>query len=225
MTTAKNSSKRQQLITKIHIAKSQLNLDDDTYRALLNNAVGKTSCRDMQFGELYQVYEAMKTKGFKPKPTANSQRRGSHSPKSQEQQIDKLRALWITMFQHGMIADGSEAALLAWVKRQSSQLNGGVGIDSLEWLQQNTRMTNAVLESLKQWQQRIERKWQHEDILRIEQCRAAVPTASRTKVIGYLLDQKEIMWWPEFAELNIEDSPTHLRNRNQLKGMNHGKED
>ncbi|CAA0097745.1 Uncharacterised protein [BD1-7 clade bacterium] len=155
MTTTKNHSKRHQLITKIHIAKSQLALDDDTYRALLKNTVGKTSCRNMQFGELYQVYEAMKAKGFKPKPT-NTQRRGEKSPPSRGQQIDKIRALWITLGQQNNITDASEAALLAWVKRQTSRLNGGLGVDSLEWLQRDPHMTNRILESLKQWQKRLQ---------------------------------------------------------------------
>ena len=35
------------LIQLIHIAKSELGLEDDVYREVLANTTGKTSCKDM----------------------------------------------------------------------------------------------------------------------------------------------------------------------------------
>lgn len=43
---------RKSLIAKIHIGKNKLGLDDETYRSLLANATGKTSCTEMSDGEL-----------------------------------------------------------------------------------------------------------------------------------------------------------------------------
>lgn len=57
---------RKSLITKIHIGKKALNLDDDTYRFLLNRITSKTSCKDMTIPELNLVLNAMKKAGFKP---------------------------------------------------------------------------------------------------------------------------------------------------------------
>lgn len=56
---------RKSLIAKIHIGKNQLGLDDETYRSLLANATGKTSCTEMSDGELHQVLNVMVQKGFK----------------------------------------------------------------------------------------------------------------------------------------------------------------
>lgn len=56
---------RKRLIAKIHIGKSQLGLDDETYRGLLANTTGKTSCTEMSDDELHQVLNVMVQKGFK----------------------------------------------------------------------------------------------------------------------------------------------------------------
>ncbi|WP_323968253.1 phage protein GemA/Gp16 family protein [Klebsiella pneumoniae] len=62
----------------IHIAKSQLALDDDTYRSLLGAVVpGKSSCREMTIIELQNVIQALEAKGFKSKPQRRSKRRMS----------------------------------------------------------------------------------------------------------------------------------------------------
>lgn len=68
-----------------------------------------------------------------------------------------MRAIWIEMHKAGIVRDGSEAALTAYAKRMSSQLNGGIGVDSLEWLERDTQLAIAVLEALKQWQRRTAR--------------------------------------------------------------------
>lgn len=56
---------RKNLIAKIHIGKSQLGLDDETYRQLLVSTTGKTSCTEMTESELQQVLNVMVQKGFK----------------------------------------------------------------------------------------------------------------------------------------------------------------
>jgi len=60
-------SNRQRLIAQIHIGKQQLGMDDDTYRALLKSATGKTSSANMGVMDLHKVVEAMKQRGFKVK--------------------------------------------------------------------------------------------------------------------------------------------------------------
>lgn len=59
------SNQRQALIAKIHIAKNQLKLDEDTYRQMLQGLTGKASCRLMKIADLNKVLEAMKRRGFK----------------------------------------------------------------------------------------------------------------------------------------------------------------
>ncbi|OOF59312.1 gp16 family protein [Rodentibacter myodis] len=53
------------LVTKIHIGKTQLGMDDETYRQLLINTTGIASCSLMNEEQLQQVLNAMVKKGFK----------------------------------------------------------------------------------------------------------------------------------------------------------------
>lgn len=134
---------KNQLIKLIHIAKRDLQLDDDTYRQLLITVTGKSSTRDMIVPQLDTVLGAMKKHGFKIKAVkkANSTRPLDDSPQSR-----KIRALWLEMADAGIIRDRSEAALARWVKRET-------GVDSLQWL--NSEQASVIIEKLKQWQRRV----------------------------------------------------------------------
>ncbi|AIA72716.1 putative phage regluatory protein [Pectobacterium atrosepticum SCRI1043] len=134
---------KNQLIKLIHIAKRDLQLDDDTYRQLLITVTGKTSTRDMTVPQLDNVLSAMKKRGFKIKAAkkANSSRPLDDSPQSR-----KIRSLWLEMADAGIIRDRSEAALARWVKRET-------GVDSLQWL--NSEQASIIIEKLKQWQRRV----------------------------------------------------------------------
>lgn len=46
---------RASLITLIHVAKNKLQLDDDTYRSVLQNATGEISCRKLTVSQLGKV--------------------------------------------------------------------------------------------------------------------------------------------------------------------------
>ena len=54
---------RKEMIKKIHIAKADLGLDGDRYRALLSGVTGKESCKDMDLRELNAVYRQMEKDG------------------------------------------------------------------------------------------------------------------------------------------------------------------
>lgn len=54
-----------QLIRLIHVAKTQLGMDDETYRAKLDALTGKTSCSQMSLDQLNAVYQSFKDAGFK----------------------------------------------------------------------------------------------------------------------------------------------------------------
>lgn len=61
------SNAKMAMMAKVHIAKKQLNLDDDTYRDVLWRVTGKRSCKDMILSELEAVIKDMESKGFAPK--------------------------------------------------------------------------------------------------------------------------------------------------------------
>lgn len=147
---------RKAALAQIHIAKKQLALDEEIYREMLENLTGKRSCSEMAIGELYKVIKHLENVGFKRNRGGQpaSRRKQYYSPKSQGQIIDVMRAIWIEMHKEGIVRDGSELALTHWAKRASSQRNGGIGVDSLEWLERDTKLASRVLEDLKQWRKR-----------------------------------------------------------------------
>ncbi|XLM22170.1 regulatory protein GemA, partial [Chromobacterium piscinae] len=56
---------RQRLIRLIHVAKRELALDDDSYRAILQRIGRQASAADLSVPELNQVLEYLKRNGFK----------------------------------------------------------------------------------------------------------------------------------------------------------------
>ncbi|EDN2204868.1 regulatory protein GemA [Salmonella enterica] len=134
--------KRSNIIQLIHIAKSQMGMDIDTYRQMLLSITGKTSTSDMNPGQLNKVLAAMKGKGFVVKPSSKAR---TTRPLADYPQAKKLRALWLEMYAQGIVRDSSEEALRRWVKRET-------GVDGLQWLEADKAST--AIEKLKKWQER-----------------------------------------------------------------------
>ncbi|CAM3168875.1 gp16 family protein [Moritella viscosa] len=145
-------SNRNQLIKLIHVAKRKLALEDDVYRLILTRETNKQSCSHMSIGELESVLLAMKQAGFKPlsngHKTAVKKRLSPQSGQAKHGQIDKIRAIWITMYQHDIVKDRSETALDAYVRRVTSNQ-----IDHVGWC--DSRRASQILESLKRWHRRV----------------------------------------------------------------------
>lgn len=136
---------RKKLIQLIHIAKSQLHLDDDTYRAMLTAQTGKNSTKNMTLAELRTVFEDLKTKGFKTTP-AKSTKFKRDSSMAGDNQSKLIRHLWLSLHALGEVRDPRESALANYVKRQT-------GVQFLQWLTMSQAST--VIESLKKWEMRI----------------------------------------------------------------------
>lgn len=62
MATAADLRKRE--LAAIHVAKTQLGLDDDTYRAVLETLTGKRSAADLDWAGRKKVLDHLKSKGF-----------------------------------------------------------------------------------------------------------------------------------------------------------------
>ena len=133
---------RQRLIQLIHIAKNKLQLDEDTYRQMLQGLTGKASTKSMDVSDLNKVLDAMKKKGFRISPAKKAQYR---LPLDDHTQSRKIRALWLEMAAAGIVRDRSEQALARWVKRET-------GISALRWL--SNEQASGVIEKLKKWQHR-----------------------------------------------------------------------
>jgi phage gp16-like protein len=107
-------------LAKLHIAKKQLGLDDDTWRDLLERETGKRSSKDMSDRERGRVLDVLKNNGFKP--VSKGSRKGIEG-----KYAPKLQALWIAGYNLGLIRNRDDAALLAFIKRQT-------GIDHTRFL-------------------------------------------------------------------------------------------
>ncbi|WP_413112387.1 phage protein GemA/Gp16 family protein [Thaumasiovibrio sp. DFM-14] len=57
-------------------------------------------------------------------------------------EIDKIRALWISMHKNGIVCDSSETALNKFVKRMT-------GVENVGWLDKG--QASVVIEGLKSW--------------------------------------------------------------------------
>ena len=107
----------------INIAKSQLGLDEDTYRALLTRVTGKNSLRAMSGAEHKMVIDEMKRLGF----TVTS-RKVRLAP-STKPYIRLIHALWKNCHRLGVIENGSRAALRAFCKRFVAHGHDSVAVD------------------------------------------------------------------------------------------------
>jgi hypothetical protein len=85
-----------QLLAKIHIAKKQLCLDDDTYRAMLENLTGKTSSKDLTDKQLVGVIGHLQRSGWQAKAKAKKYddmgKRDRHA--ATPAQLRLIEALW-----------------------------------------------------------------------------------------------------------------------------------
>ncbi|EHA6362457.1 DUF1018 domain-containing protein [Salmonella enterica] len=139
---------RASLITLMHVARRELRLDEDTYKDALRTATGKTSCRDMTLPELSKALAAFKKRGFKvrSKPQNRALKPATVTA--------KIRAIWRLMHAQGFLGSDSEAALNAWVRKQTASQNGGKGVANYQWLEREPALASDVLERLKRWHRR-----------------------------------------------------------------------
>lgn len=102
---AKVSTAKMAMMAKIHIAKKELGLDDDTYRDVLWRVTGKRSCKKMLIGELEAVVKDMEASGFKPKTTPKHGKKPTVT-KRRQGLIDKIEAILADMGLHWNYAHG-----------------------------------------------------------------------------------------------------------------------
>lgn len=126
---------KQRLIKLIHIAKSQLGMDDDTYRLMLNNIGKANSTTKMTIAQLEKVLEHLKCCGFKVVATQSR-------VLASDAQSKKLRALWLCLHSAGEVRSGDEKSLAAFVKRHTK-------VEALQWL--SSHQASMMIERLKKW--------------------------------------------------------------------------
>jgi phage gp16-like protein len=124
---------RRALLAKVHLAKKDLRLDDDTYRDILERITGRRSSAECSVGELETLVAHFRAQGFVPKVVGGGKsgtapvldrRRAADHPVAK-----KARAMWISLHQLGVVENPSEQALEAFAKRQ-------LGVERMQWMDQ-----------------------------------------------------------------------------------------
>jgi phage gp16-like protein len=126
-------------LAAIHVGKKALRLEDEDYRALLERVTGKRSAKDLSAAELGNVLAEMRRLGFAPAsspPRASARRATGHF-------AAKLQALWIAGYNLGIVQNRDDAAMLAFVERQT-------GLSHTRFLTDSDDARKAI-EALKAW--------------------------------------------------------------------------
>jgi hypothetical protein len=132
------------LIKLLHVARRDLQIDEDTWRAMLLEQTGKRSSKDLTPQQLERVLGHLKTRGFKVRKPVDAKPRPERRPLDTAADSKKARTVWLLLAEIGAVRDPSEVALNAYVRRQA-------GVDDLRWV---TDML-PIIEGLKAWAARL----------------------------------------------------------------------
>jgi len=140
--TAARAGQHAALVRQLHVAKSWLKLDDDTYRAAIAaRSAGKTSSKACTVAELLAIVEHFHAAGF-PRPDGGSKRRPLSAPQR------KMWSLWQQLADTGRVRDRTMKGLIAWIKAQTAN-----HVEALAFL--TPAQERTLIESLKQWVDRV----------------------------------------------------------------------
>lgn len=142
-------------IKRIHIAKSALGMDEDTYRAVIQRiSRGRTaSSKELTDAERAAVMKHMRACGFTPRP----QRASGHVITRPE--MTKLRAMWWRLSEQAAVTRpggpaACDEAVAAWAERQLS-----TDAPPLEHIRfASAEQWQRLVESMKKWLTRVERQ-------------------------------------------------------------------
>lgn len=129
-------------IAKVKIAIKQLDMDDHSYRAMLERITGNRSLTLCLEGEIDDVLRELERLGFSAQaPKAASPRKLDDSPEGK-----LIRAIWLQLHAIGEVKNPSEAALQAYVLRVGK-------VSAIQWL--SSSKVELVVETLKKWAVRV----------------------------------------------------------------------
>lgn len=125
------------MIAAIHALKRNAGLaDDDTYRDFLRREAGVASAKDLSVREAQRVI--VKLRDLADGGTIKGHVAGLDGPIGA-----KLRALWISGYNLGIVRDRSDKAVLSYLQRQT-------GVSHVRFLQ-DSRAGSSAIEGLKSW--------------------------------------------------------------------------
>lgn len=131
-------NKTTKLIQLIHVAKTQLRLDDELYREVLESCTGKTSSKQLTIPQLEAVLNRMKQLGF----NVESKDKTGVKNLADDAQSKLIRHLWLQLHSAGQVRNSSETALGKFVENK-------VGVSALQFL--STQNADMIIKHLRQW--------------------------------------------------------------------------
>lgn len=120
-------------IKMIHVAKREIGIADDDYRAMLERITGSSSLRAMTDRQHQQVIGEMKRLGFQVRQGTAGRLQGPYAA--------KLLALWLSGWNLGVVRSRNSDAMIKFVERQT-------GISHVRWVRDHDDAMKA-LEGLK----------------------------------------------------------------------------
>jgi phage gp16-like protein len=139
---------RRPMLAKIAIARKQLALHEDSYRAILQRITGQDSATKLDGHGLHAVLEEFKRLGWKAK-------KGALRPLSPQAQVRMIYAVWGDIRPH-LVSSRDDSALRSFVQRQTKTDENPAGVSAPEFLKPAD--ANKVLEGLKAWRVRLRRQ-------------------------------------------------------------------
>ena len=131
-------------IKKIHALKGALQMDDETYRAVLKEYGVKSSTK-LSIAKADELLQDLEGKAValgvweSRKPARKAK---ITTPLADDPQSKKIRQLWIELHDAGKVKNPAESAMVTYVKRMT-------GVAALQWL--NVKQASTVIEALKKW--------------------------------------------------------------------------
>jgi len=133
------------MLAKVHIARKDLALTEDCYRAVLSRITGQESSKGLTDAQLDKVLAEFKRLGWKPKSKATAADGQRYRPASGRVHVRKVFAIWGDMCKANIPVIANRAGLLAFVQRMT-------GVDDPEWM--TPQQAQIVTEALKSWRAR-----------------------------------------------------------------------
>ncbi|WP_275789724.1 regulatory protein GemA [Pararhizobium gei] len=107
----------------INIARQQLSIEEEAYRALLVRVTGVASLKEMSGRQHIAVIDELKRLGFRVKAG------GKTLPPSPKPYIRLIHALWKSCHRAGVIEDGSRTALRTFAKGFVAPKDAKISVD------------------------------------------------------------------------------------------------
>jgi phage gp16-like protein len=143
--SALRATDRRAMLAKVHVAKKQMGLDLEDYRAVVLRVTGHASAADCTDHELHALLDEFQRLGWQPQ---------SGTKRSNRPNVRMIYGIWAEMAP--MLNDPSENALRSFVRRQTKSVKNPDGVGAPEWL--DAAEARKVIEGLKGWLGRLQKR-------------------------------------------------------------------